>query len=385
MLSLTLTAALLFSFAACHKKDEVVMTIGDTQIPSGLYLALQYAAYSEFMGDIQETLEDSSAVKSYSDYKTYTHPDDGSTLVDWVNARTKELCLQYAALEKLSAENGISLTVDDQSYIDNYAKYYWENSIQMLYENNGVSYETYKKSVTFNYQLNKLFNFYYDEPDETLPGSGSKAVSKEEVGAQINKDYILADSLSISLAATYDEDGNAAEYSEEEKAAFKSKLDAYASRINSGRNTFAEIKAEYDAEKGNDSSSSTSSTASSQTTSIYPSTAAIYTATDTDSTNYDLYRAVADASGFEFSKAYVTGGNDSGSYQLVVLYDISKDDYYVDQYRSGALNTLKYDEFEAFLAEQASSYSCSEDSGLISYYNPDKVDFDKAVSKAAAR
>ena len=34
-----LSVAVILSFAACHKKGETVMTVGETKIDSGLYLA----------------------------------------------------------------------------------------------------------------------------------------------------------------------------------------------------------------------------------------------------------------------------------------------------------------------------------------------------------
>lgn len=44
-----LSAAMIISLTACHKKGETVMTVGETTIDSGLYLAFQYSAYSEFI------------------------------------------------------------------------------------------------------------------------------------------------------------------------------------------------------------------------------------------------------------------------------------------------------------------------------------------------
>ena len=41
-----LSAAMIISLTACHKKGETVMTVGETTIDSGLYLAIQYSAYS---------------------------------------------------------------------------------------------------------------------------------------------------------------------------------------------------------------------------------------------------------------------------------------------------------------------------------------------------
>ena len=47
-----LSVAVILSFAACHKKGETVMTVGETKIDSGLYLAFQYNAYNQFISDV---------------------------------------------------------------------------------------------------------------------------------------------------------------------------------------------------------------------------------------------------------------------------------------------------------------------------------------------
>ncbi len=385
IIAIILAAIMIFSLTACHKKNEVVMTIGDTEIQSGLYLSMQYTAYSEFMDDVNKSLGDNPDIGSYADYKNYIHPDDGKSMTDWVNERTKQLCMQYAALQKLSADNGIALTVDDESYVDNYAKYYWENNLQMLYESNGVSYDSYKKSIAFNYKLSKLFNFYYDTADESLPGSGSKAVSEDEIKGQINKNYILADSLSTTVSATYDENGNATEITEDQKNEAKSKLDAYAQRINSGKATFETIKTEYEAENPSSQTSQENNTvpSSEKYTSIYPGTAKIFSAEDTNPSNYELYRKQADSEGFEYSKAYVISNDAGTTYQLIVLYDLSKDDYYLEYYHNAVIHAMKYEEFENFLNEQANTYNLKENSKLIAYYSPEKIDFDKAAEQAS--
>ena len=75
LIALALAVLTVFTFAGCHQKDEVVLTVGDTAIPSGLYLAFQLEGFTELMNGVKEELDASSAasqITAYSDYFNYT-------------------------------------------------------------------------------------------------------------------------------------------------------------------------------------------------------------------------------------------------------------------------------------------------------------------------
>ena len=94
-----LSVAVILSFAACHKKGETVMTVGETKIDSGLYLAFQYNAYNQFISDVGSDPDNSipSSV-SYSYFNDFSHPEDGTPRLEWIEQKTKELCKEYGAV-----------------------------------------------------------------------------------------------------------------------------------------------------------------------------------------------------------------------------------------------------------------------------------------------
>ena len=380
-----LTVAVVLSFASCHKKGETVITVGETKIDSGLYLAFQYTAYNQFISDVGSDENNSiPSDVSYAYFNDFNHPGDETPRVEWIEQRTKELCEQYGAVMELCKQNNISLTVAEENTADQYATAYWENQgVQMLYESNGVSFSTYKETMRYNFLYSKLFEFYYGKADESVPGSGSKAVSDAEIAEAINNYAVLADHLDNKLSSTYDESGNSTSVTDEQREEAKAKLQRYADRINSGT-SFADIRAEYAAETGaTDEETSTTVPSSENYTSIYTATAKAYTKNDSDATNYNLFNGFKSTDGFEYGKAMVVEG-ETDDFKLVIIYDLSKDQYYCEQYHDAVVSDLKQDEFEEFLGTKADEMGVNENSSLVKFYSPEKIDFDKARQNAAA-
>ena len=52
-----LAACMMLTLAACHQKDEVVMTIDGVEISSGLYLMYMMNATDQFRSGIDESLK----------------------------------------------------------------------------------------------------------------------------------------------------------------------------------------------------------------------------------------------------------------------------------------------------------------------------------------
>ncbi len=380
-----LSVAVILSFAACHKKGETVMTVGETKIDSGLYLAFQYNAYNQFISDVGSDPNNSipSSV-SYSYFNDFSHPEDGTPRLEWIEQKTKELCKEYGAVMELCKQNNITLSVTEEDTASQYATAYWENQgVKILYEQSGVSFNTYKETMRYNFLYSKLFEFYYGKANEAVPGSGSKAVTDEEVAAAINDYAVLADHIDNKLSATYDESGNSTAVTDEQREAAKAKLQAYADRINSGT-SFETIKAEYAAETGaTDEDSSTAVPSSDNYTSIYTATAKAYTKNDSDLTNYNLFKGFKSTDGFEYGKAIVVEG-ETDDFKLVILYDLSKDQYYCEKYHDAVISDLKEDEFKELLSSKADELVVDENSSLVKFYGPDKIDFDKARQNAAS-
>ncbi len=377
-----LCMAMLFTLGACHKKGETVMTIGEVEIPSGLYLSFLSEAFNEFAQhkDIADAIGDST-VSNAEDYFEYEL--EGKDAVTWIKDKTKELCSEYAAVVTFFKEYDLSLTADETSYIDSYVDYYWDNGYDEYYEKNGISKETYKQTIEFFTMKNVLFNYYYSKPDEKTGKGGIQEVPMTELLAKLAEDYLLVETLSISKETT-DADSKTVSKTDVEIAKDKAKLDGYASRINRGSATFDECKKEYDKENGKNEEDTSSTTTTEEDTdalkSIYPETASLYSVNDTDqngqvnAVEYEKYYEIKEENNISFGKATVVDmGNEL---ILITYYDLSKDEYYADQCRATIIKTLKEQDFEKVISDKVATLTTIVEDSLVKYYSPKKLVFD---------
>ena len=378
ILALILVGVMALTLAACHQKDEVVMTVGETSIPAGLYLGFQLEAYQTLMSGVQEQLSASSdapTINKFADYFNYDY--EGQSAADYIRTQAEKSAVEYAVVQKLCAEYELELSKDQMDYLDSYAAYYWTN-LEPYYTANGVSLETYKEINRFNSLRSLLFDYYYNEPNEETGKGGVEQVADKDLLSALTKDYLLADFISV---ATTPADSSAAAITDEQIAAMKEKYDGYAKRFNSGEATFAELyKEDTGSELQLTENTVTGTDADPADSSIYPSSAKVLSANDSDTTQYDLFAAKMKADGFAYGKAYVLGGKDAGAYYLAVFYDLSKDAYYLKQYRSTLLHDLKDDTFTEKLAAEGAKLTLVKNDGLMNYYKPTNINFDKVAS-----
>lgn len=353
-------------FAGCHKKGETVLSLDGYEIPSGLYLAVQLNSFNQFSSEVQSQLGSNNKPSSITDYLKYSI--DSVSAEDWIHNKTIEALRSYVAVERKFAEAGLSLEKTDTSMVDYYMQYYWDYyGYKSFYEANGVSSDSYRLIWENTAKSNKLFTYYYDKADEETGLGGIYAVSDEDIVKYLGENYILADRLTITVS----DDGDVTAESA------MSKLNGYARRINSGI-SFETIKEEYDAENPSDTSSTAQNvSANPDNTSIYSKTATVYT----QSANTSVYSAMAQLkadSTFEYSKAIVTDDSANGSCYLTVIYDITKDDYYINSYRSSVLSNMKGEEFTNLLKTTGDAYTLDENKSLVNRYSALKI---KAAEK----
>ncbi len=379
LLAALLVAILALSFVACHKPNETVMTVGDTAIPSGLYLAFQLRGYNELMEGVYTQLETTSAtseITTYADYFNYTYED--KTAEQYIYDYADKMAVEYALVNQKFQEYGLELTKEETDYIDSYAEYYWEQQDKLFYEPSGVGFETYKELTAFNTKKSMIFSYYYDEKNEETGKGGLYTVAKKDLIAELDKSYILADYMSVSLTPTTSDGQAAGTYTDDQIADLKAKFDGYAEKINKGE-LFNNIYKEY---TGSAPQTTVTSSEEGPNTKL-STTATVFSAQDADTSMYDLLKAKKDEKDFAYGKAYVVGGKDVGYYYLVILYDIASDEYYLEQTRSSILYTLKDEEFTQKLAEEGKALTVTKDNGLVKYYKPTNIDFDKIVSENA--
>ncbi|MBR4282877.1 MAG: hypothetical protein IKT35_04095 [Clostridia bacterium] len=381
--ALVLCMAMLFTLGACHKKGETVMTIGDVEISSGIYLAFLTEAFNQFTQhqDVTAAIGEDT-VESAKDYFEYEL--EGKDAVTWIKDKAKDLCSEYAAVKTFFKEYDLSLTDAEVEYLDSYVDYYWESGYDEYYEANGVSKESYGEVLTFYTMKNVVFNYYYSKPNEETGKGGIKEVPMSELLVKLEEDYLLVETLSISTETT-DDKGATVSKTDAEISKDKEKLEGYAKRINKGSATFDEINKEYKKEIGQSEETTTEDTTTTteeetdDLKSIYPSTATLYSINDTDSNgqsateNYDRFLSIKEENKIAYGTATVV---DEGANQtLVIFYDLSKDEYYADQCRATILQSLKSEDFEKIVDDKIGTLTIKVDDSMVKYYSPKKLDF----------
>ncbi len=391
LLCLLLAVATMFSLAACHKKGETVMTVGDVAISSGLYIAFQLEGYQTFKNNIDTQINENAqnnagvpatgAPQSFEEYLERSY--EGQTAKAFINSHAQTAAMKYAWVKTEFEKNGLSFTNDEMEYVEYYAKQEWD-SVKALYQPSGVDYETFKEYYLHSNgntpnRTAKLFFYYYDKKDEETGLGGVEAVADDKLIEQMDKTYILADVIEVSLSNTSEDGSSTTEKSDDEIKKIKSDLDALAKRLNKGEK-FTKIYKEY---KGTDPQTNMTQTSIEEKT-IYPDTAYLMSSEDSNTsqffTKFDEKRK---ADKFKYGKAYVIGGKDDGYYYLTVMYDIAKDPYYLAYNRSALLQALMGDTFTTKVDTAAKAMTANKNEKLLKHYQPEKLVFDDVVFQPA--
>lgn len=210
--ALALAAALATALAGCNMATPATVgTIGDVEIPAGLYLLTQYNNYSTAAGAAElatgETANDIAAVLKAPASGTIGDEEFSGTGAEYLAKLVANDLDRYAAVETAFAVLGGELTEADQSVIDENVDSMWEANSD-LYEVNGIGKESVRSYVANSYKSEKLFELYYG-PD------GPEPVTEEELKSFITDDCLYIQSVELPLLdySTYafaDEDQKAA-------------------------------------------------------------------------------------------------------------------------------------------------------------------------------
>ncbi len=386
VLSLLLVGVMLLSFAACHPKDETALTIGDVKITSALYMYALINADGEAMTKVDEALaeeeEDTSSDTTADTSSTetvdyYSEEIDGKSYTNWVKDRAIEICTEFAAYETLCNENDVTLSEEDQEQIDYYTQYYWSYyGYQLIYETNGVSFDTFKKGFTYSYLFSAYFEHLYGE-------GGEKEVAADEVAEAMAENFVIADLLEASTT----------DLEETELAELKTKFNGYVTRLNAGE-TFEAIYNEY-YEIEEEDTVDTEDTASTDSSS--DETASDETAEDTEEEEVlepqDPYASLlgseetdyADAL-FDTVKAMTVGeiklveDEENETISIVIKGDIMADEYWTENLNMITISLLKMEEFEADVEEYTEGLSVKKNSYAINRFKVKNIDYSSAYT-----
>lgn len=351
------------ALTACRTKDETIFSFksGDKiiDVKAGTYLYFLVDSYYKFRNEVDKQIQSASQTTAADfDYEKQTVGD--KDYVAWASNDVYELCAEYAYIEAEFDRLGLELTADQQSYADQQASTEWA-SYSYFYEQNGVSYTTFKNMVTNGYiKKSAVFDYYYGEATKEDKkkdaNKGSLRPDAATIKKGLNDNYLIVDKIDVSL--TKSDGSDVVSLSDTEKAAEKKKLQKYADRLNNGE-IFATI---YKEVNGQDIDSDSASGGNDKYATLYGSEDTAYYST---SEYYDELKKLS------IGKATVVEFADK--LMLAVKQDITKDSYYLDNLSDQVVSVLKYEEFENNCKKAAKEMEVVKNEGAISYYTPNKV------------
>ena len=154
LFALALVLVMALSIAACHKKDEVAVKIGDVEFTSAYYMCALINADSEAKSKVQEELSDDESI---DDVDYYSKKIDDKDFVTWVEDTAMDSIKEIAAYKTLCKENNLEISEEDVANAENYASYYWSSyGYSAYFEPNGVGQSTYAQYIKDSY-YSKLY------------------------------------------------------------------------------------------------------------------------------------------------------------------------------------------------------------------------------------
>lgn len=332
LIALTLAILMVLSFAGCHKKNEVAVTIGDVEFTSAYYMCALINADSEAKSKIYEELSEEEQQQEI-DY--YSKKIDKKDYVTWVEEKAIESLKTVAAYKILCKENKIEPDKEDLQNAEMYASYYWSSyGYAAYFEPNGVSQATYTQNMKDTYYAETYFEHLYGK-------DGEKAIAAETVKTKMLENFITANILSGSYTS---------EMKDADKTALKTKFENYAKALKDGSKTFKDVYNEYnDVKEEEEHDHDHEDEEKTDEPKPKDELASIIGAEDT---GYD-------AAYYEAVKKMATGDiqvielEDKSGIVLAVKQDINADPYYLDTLDMTVRHLIADEEYEKDIADYA--------------------------------
>lgn len=335
ILAMLLVAVLLFSFAGCHKKDEIAVTVGDVKFTSAYYMCALMSADGEAKTKVDEKLaekEDKESSSKEVDY--YSQKIDGKEYVEWVENRAIEMLKEIATYKILCKENKLEIDDATASSAEMYASYYWSSyGYSAYYEPNGVGQTTYANFMKDSYYSELYFEHLYGK-------EGEKALAADKVSSTIYDKFIIANVLEGAITS---------EMTDTQKTELKTKFDGYVADLKAGKKTFEEIYKTHNNIKDEEKKEEATEDKKDEEKPAEPKDkyATVLGAKETvhESEHYDTVKAMATG------EIKLIEKEDKSGYVLVVKQDIKADEYYLENLDSTARHILADDEYEKTIAD----------------------------------
>lgn len=366
MLAILLAVVLLFSFAGCHKKDEIAVKIGDVKFTSAYYMCALMAADGEAKAKVDEQLAEAEE-KSEEETETstekvdyYSQKIEDKSFSDWTKDRAIEMLKEIAAYKTLCKENELEIDDETKTNVESYASYYWSSyGYAAYYEPNGVGQATYTNFMKDSYYSELYFEHLYGE-------EGKKALKSDDVKKTIYDNFIIADILEGAFTE---------EMKDADKENLKKQFDDYAKALNDGKNTFEEVYNEYnkveeeESHEGHDHEEEAEETEEEEELKPQDELATVLGAEDTgyESEYYE------DIKKLDVGKATVLKLDDDAGYVLVIKQDIKKDPYYLDSLDMTARHMIADEDFEKLIADYSKDLTPEINKYAVGQFKVEKI------------
>lgn len=346
------TAALLFStafcliFASCGSDTTWAARAGGKTMPAGVYILSQISAYYDAQDKLAQTADASASSQSPSQQLKETLQSDveGRTGSEFITDEAMQSAKRYFAAEKLFDELGLSFTQDDETILSQNLKLVWQYS-QAFYEQNGVA-QSSVEDVNRNYmKQNKVFSAVYGEGGEKeLSDADYEAYWKETRARVRYMEFKRTDDTGMPLA-------------QEEADKLKAKADAYLARAKAGED-IDKLAAEY--RKETDPADESGEPTPGQNDAIL-----------TKDSTYPSKILTDEMFGAPLNEARLV--EDASYYYVAMRVDPMFDRTGFENAKTSMLREMKQDEFNAWLAEQASGIEIEYNQASMKRYTPEKL------------
>ncbi len=210
-LSLGMAMLLLLAASGCTiTTPSSVGSIGDVEIPAGIYLLAQYNAYNTASGDADlatgESARDVKAVLRAECTGTIGDEEVTTDGADYIAQLTLRSLEYYAAVETMFDELGGVLDDAVTSEADDTAASVWESNGD-LYAANGISQATIEQYLLNNQKAQACLELLYGE-------NGQTPVTEAEYTDYLQNECLYIDEVQLPLF-----DANTYAFADEEQAA----------------------------------------------------------------------------------------------------------------------------------------------------------------------
>ncbi len=363
-----LAAVMVLSLVGCHKENEIAVTVGDYEFTSAYYMCALVYADTDARGAVDKKLEEekeesedeTEATTEEVDY--YAQKIEGKKFEDHVKAEALVTLKRVAAYKTKCKEEKLEL---EQTVLDNtaqYADYYWtQYGYQQMLEPNGVAKSTFLDYMRDTYYASLYFEHLYGE-------DGEREIDAEKVTEKMNAEFALVN----MLTANYAEGAT-----DEDKAALKTKIDAYANDLSNGKTTFEEVYNEYNNVEETEETEEAEETEEEEVEEGSEPLDDKSQVIGSDETSYvsDYFETVK---GMEVGA--VTVENTDSGLVLIVKKDLNADPYYVDELDMQSRQLLEGETLEEEMEKLGETLSFKENKYATKQFKVKNIKYPETTS-----